>query len=82
MGTITAGSIKIGSITGSADEVATTNNATRGTMFKVSDGLDGRSEAGFRLVSRDSTGGLELSSFTRALTVWEGDVIRVKLGKL
>ena len=79
---ISGGSIKIGSITGSVDEVDTTNNATRGTMFKVSDGEAGRSAAGFRLVSRDATGGLELSSFTRALTVWEGDVIRVKLGKL
>jgi hypothetical protein len=39
-------------------------------------------DGGFRLVSRDSTGGIELSSYSRALTVWEGDVIRVKVGKL
>ena len=45
-------------------------------MFKVN------ADGGFRLVSRDSSGGIELSSYSRALTVWEGDIIRVKVGKL
>lgn len=73
---IIGGSIKIGSISGSSDESGNTTDATRGTMFKVN------ADGGFRLVSRDSSGGIELSSYSRALTVWEGDVIRVKVGKL
>jgi hypothetical protein len=76
LGNITGGSIKIGSISGSSDESGNTTDATRGTMFKVN------ADGGFRLVSRDSSGGIELSSYSRALTVWEGDVIRVKVGKL
>ena len=76
MGNITGGSIKIGSISGSLDNSGNTSDISQGTMFKVD------SAGGFRLISRDATGGIELSSYSRALTVWSGNTIRVKAGKL
>ncbi|MFZ7174842.1 host specificity protein J [[Pasteurella] aerogenes] len=66
LGSVTAGAIKIGSV----------NTSQQGTLFEV------KSDGGFRLVSRDGSGGIELSSSTRALTVWEGNTVRVKVGKL
>ena len=65
LGSITAGSLKIGSL-----------NGNYGTMFEI------QQNGGFRLISRDSTGGIELSSATRALHVWNGANEVVRVGKL
>lgn len=66
LGSITAGSIRIGSI----------NGAGHGTFFEVN------AQGGFRLVSRDGSGGIELSSGSRALKVWNGAYEVVRVGKL
>ncbi|HHV6356661.1 TPA: host specificity protein J, partial [Haemophilus influenzae] len=65
LGSITAGSLKIGSL-----------NGNYGTMFEI------QQTGGFRLISRDATGGIELSSATRALHVWNGANEVVRVGKL
>ena len=75
---ISAPIITGGSIKGVSIEVGATENTAGcelGTILKAN-------PSGFQILSRDASGGIELSSSTRALTVWEGDKIRVKVGKL
>ncbi|MDH3001635.1 hypothetical protein A1D23_13430 [Chelonobacter oris] len=73
--TLSAVSANMGSITAGSMKIGALSGNT-GTLFEVA------SNGGFRLVSRDSSGGIELSSSTRALTVWNGNTQVVKVGKL
>lgn len=72
---LSALSANLGSITAGALKIGSLNG-NYGTMFEI------MSNGGFRLISRDSSGGIELSSSTRALTVWNGGTEAVKVGKL
>ena len=65
----------LGAITGGALKIGSLNG-NFGTLFEV------QSNGGFRLISRDASGGIELSSATRALHVWDGGTEVVKVGKL
>lgn len=73
--TLSSLSANLGSITGGAIKIGSMNG-NYGTLFEVNP------QGGFRLISRDSSGGIELSSATRALTVWDGVNEVVKVGKL
>lgn len=65
----------LGVITGGSLKIGSLNG-NFGTLFEV------QSNGGFRLVSRDASGGIELSSFTRALHVWNGGTEAIRVGKL
>ena len=65
----------LGVITGGSLKIGSLNG-NFGTLFEV------QSNGGFRLISRDASGGIELSSATRALHVWDGGTEVVKVGKL
>lgn len=65
----------LGSITAGSLKIGSLNG-NYGTMFEI------QQNGGFRLISRDSTGGIELSSATRALHVWNGANEVVRVGKL
>lgn len=65
----------LGSITGGSLRIGNLNG-NYGTLFEI------QSNGGFRLISRDSSGGIELSSATRALHVYDGANEVIKLGKL
>lgn len=65
----------LGAITGGSLKIGSLNG-NFGTLFEV------QSNGGFRLISRDASGGIELSSATRALHVWEGGAEVVRVGKL
>lgn len=65
----------LGAITGGSLKIGSLNG-NFGTLFEV------QSNGGFRLISRDASGGIELSSATRALHVWDGGTEVVKVGKL
>ena len=73
--TLSALSANLGSITGGAIKIGSMNG-NYGTLFEVN------AQGGFRLISRDSSGGIELSSATRALTVWNGVNEIIRVGKL
>lgn len=73
--TLSSLSANLGSITGGAIKIGSMNG-NYGTLFEVNP------QGGFRLISRDSSGGIELSSTTRALTVWDGVNEVVKVGRL
>ena len=72
---LSAISADLGSITGGSLKIGSLNG-NFGTLFEV------RSNGGFRLISRDASGGIELSSATRALHVWDGGTEVVRVGKL
>lgn len=74
-GTLSAISANLGSITAGSIRIGTLNGAN-GTLFEL------QSNGGFRLISRDGSGGIELSSSSRALTVWDGPHEVVRVGKL
>ena len=65
----------LGSITAGSLKIGSLNG-NYGTMFEI------QQNGGFRLISRDATGGIELSSATRALHVWNGANEVVRVGKL
>lgn len=65
----------LGAITGGSLKIGSLNG-NFGTLFEV------QSNGGFRLISRDASGGIELSSATRALHVWDGGAEVVRVGKL
>ena len=65
----------LGVITGGSLKIGSLNG-NFGTLFEV------QSNGGFRLISRDASGGIELSSATRALHVWDGGAEVVRVGKL
>lgn len=65
----------LGAITGGSLKIGSLNG-NFGTLFEV------QSNGGFRLISRDASGGIELSSATRALHVWDGGSEVVRVGKL
>ena len=69
---LSAISANLGSITAGSLKIGNLNG-NNGTLFEV------QWNGGFRLISRDSSGGIELSSATRALHVYEGvnEVVRV-----
>ena len=68
-------SANLGAITGGSLKIGSLNG-NLGTLFEV------QSNGGFRLISRDASGGIELSSATRALHVWDGGTEAVRVGKL
>lgn len=68
-------SADLGTINGGSLKIGSLNG-NFGTLFEV------QSNGGFRLVSRDASGGIELSSFTRALHVWNGGTEAIRVGKL
>ena len=68
-------SADLGVITGGSLKIGSLNG-NFGTLFEV------QSNGGFRLISRDASGGIELSSATRALHVWDGGTEVVRVGKL
>ena len=68
-------SADLGVITGGSLKIGSLNG-NFGTLFEV------QSNGGFRLISRDASGGIELSSATRALHVWDGGAEVVRVGKL
>ena len=68
-------SADLGAITGGSLKIGSLNG-NFGTLFEV------QSNGGFRLISRDASGGIELSSATRALHVWDGGTEAVRVGKL
>ena len=72
---LSAISANLGSVTAGSIRIGSLNGSY-GTLFEVN------ANGGFRLVARDSSGGIELSSSTRALTVWNGNTQVVKVGKL
>ncbi|MDH2999675.1 hypothetical protein A1D23_06155 [Chelonobacter oris] len=72
---LSAISANMGSITAGAIKIGSLNG-NYGTLFEVA------SNGGFRLIARDSSGGIELSSSRRALSVWNGANEIVKVGKL
>lgn len=71
---LSAISANLGSITGGSLKIGSLNG-NNGTMFEI------QSNGGFRLISRDSSGGIELSSATRALHVYDGVNEVVRVGK-
>ena len=72
---LSAISADLGAITGGSLQIGRLNG-NYGTLFEV------QSNGGFRLISRDASGGIELSSATRALHVWDGGTEAVRVGKL
>lgn len=72
---LSAISANLGSVTAGSIRIGSLNGSY-GTLFEVN------ANGGFRLIARDSSGGIELSSSTRALTVWNGNTQVVKVGKL
>ena len=68
-------SADLGAITGGSLKIGSLNG-NFGTLFEV------QSNGGFRLISRDASGGIELSSATRALHIWDGGEEVVRVGKL
>ena len=72
---LSAISADLGVITGGSLKIGSLNG-NFGTLFEV------QSNGGFRLISRDASGGIELSSATRALHVWDGGAEVVRVGKL
>lgn len=72
---LSAISADLGAITGGSLKIGSLNG-NFGTLFEL------QSNGGFRLISRDASGGIELSSATRALHVWDGGTEVVKVGKL
>ena len=68
-------SADLGTINGGSLKIGSLNG-NFGTLFEV------QSNGGFRLISRDASGGIELSSATRALHVWDGGSEVVRVGKL
>ena len=72
---LSAISADLGAITGGSLKIGSLNG-NFGTLFEV------QSNGGFRLISRDASGGIELSSATRALHVWDGGAEVVRVGKL
>ena len=68
-------SADLGAITGGSLKIGSLNG-NFGTLFEM------QSNGGFRLISRDASGGIELSSATRALHVWDGGTEVVRVGKL
>lgn len=72
---LSAISANLGSITGGSLKIGSLNG-NYGTLFEI------QSNGGFRLISRDSSGGIELSSATRALHVYDGVNEIIKVGKL
>lgn len=74
VGSLSAISANLGSITAGSLRIGSFNG-TNGTLFEI------QSNGGFRLISRDSSGGIELSSITRALHVYEGVNEVVRVGK-
>lgn len=72
---LSALSANLGSITGGSIKIGSLNGSF-GTYFEV------QTNGGFRLVSRDSSGGIEISSGARALSVWNGATEVVRVGKL
>ena len=68
-------SADLGTINGGSLKIGSLNG-NFGTLFEV------QSNGGFRLISRDASGGIELSSATRALHVWDGGTEVVRVGKL
>lgn len=64
----------LGAITGGSLKIGNLNG-NNGTMFQI------EWTGGFRLISRDSSGGIELSSATRALHVYDGANEVVRVGK-
>lgn len=75
VGDLSAISANLGYITGGALRIGNLNG-NNGTLFEI------YSNGGFRLVSRDSSGGIELSSATRALHVYDGVNEVVRVGRL
>ena len=75
VGSLSAISADLGAITGGSLKIGSLNG-NFGTLFEV------QSNGGFRLISRDASGGIELSSATRALHVWDGGAEVVRVGKL
>lgn len=73
--TLSALSANLGSVTAGSLKIGSLNG-NYGTMFEI------QSNGGFRLISRDSSGGIELSSSSRALHVWNGGIEAVRVGKL
>lgn len=73
--TLSSLSANLGFINGGAIKIGSLNG-NYGTLFEVN------AQGGFRLISRDSSGGIELSSATRALTVWDGVTEVIRVGKL
>ena len=71
---LSAISADLGSITAGSLRIGSFDG-TNGTLFEI------QSNGGFRLISRDSSGGIELSSITRALHVYEGVNEVVRVGK-
>lgn len=74
VGSLSAISANLGSITAGSLRIGSFDG-TNGTLFEI------QSNGGFRLISRDSSGGIELSSITRALHVYEGVNEVVRVGK-
>ena len=72
---LSAVSTDLGSVTAGSLKIGSLNG-NFGTLFEV------QSNGGFRLISRDASGGIELSSATRALHVWDGGAEVVRVGKL
>ena len=72
---LSAISADLGAITGGSLKIGSLNG-NFGTLFEV------QSNGGFRLISRDASGGIELSSATRALHIWDGGEEVVRVGKL
>ena len=72
---LSAISADLGAITGGSLKIGSLNG-NLGTLFEV------HSNGGFRLISRDASGGIELSSATRALHVWDGGAEGVRVGQL
>ena len=72
---LSAISADLGAITGGSLKIGSLNG-NLGTLFEV------HSNGGFRLISRDASSGIELSSATRALHVWDGGAEVVRVGKL
>lgn len=75
VGSLSAISANLGSITAGSLRIGSLNG-NYGTMFEI------QANGGFRLVSRSAEGGIELSSATRALHVWDGGTEAVRVGKL
>ena len=74
VGSLSAISANLGSITAGSLRIGSFDGIN-GTLFEI------QSNGGFRLISRDSSGGIELSSITRALHVYEGVNEVVRVGK-
>ena len=73
--TLSALSANLGSITGGSIKIGSLNG-NYGTYFEVN------AQGGFRLIARDGSGGIELSSGARALKVWDGGNEVVRVGRL